>query len=259
MSVRTRAVLLNSAALRESDLLAVFYTLKLGKVRALVKGAKRSRKRFLGIMLHLNELEIELAPLRGREIEFRLENADLVRSRLSLALNLEKLACAFALAELVEKASPEMESDPELFRLLNDGIDAVSTPKSHREAFCQFQLDILNRLGYLPALDRCAGCGGRLEAKLGSLCFSVPRGGFVCQRCAMREKSLLQLSAGLARSLSSISRAGKSLADRIRLAEKDWLPVVNLLFSFTAWHLEKPLSSLGFLADISSPRTCAPS
>jgi len=252
MSVRTKAVLLNSAPLRESDLLAIFYTLKLGKVRALAKGALRSKKRFLGILLNLNELEIELAPARGKEIEFRLENADLIRSRLALAGNLEKLACAFALAELVEKASPEMEADPAMFQLLNDGMEAVSAQKNHREYFCYFSLKILNRLGYLPALDRCASCGERLEPKTRSLFFSVSHGGFVCQRCARREKHLLPLSAGLSQSLISMSQAGKTRAGRIRLSEKDWLSVLKLLFKFTAWHLEKPISSLSFLVSIRS-------
>jgi len=245
MSVRTKALLLNSIPVRESDLLLVLFTEKLGKVRGLAKGALRSKKRFLGTLLNLNELEIELAPARSREIDYRLENADLLKSRLALSREPERLACALVLAELIERASPELSPEPLLYRLLAQGIENISVRKNFREYFLHSLLSELARLGYMPSLNTCAIDALKLEPKMKDYLFSIERGGLVCGRHA-GGAGLKRISPGLAQSLRAISReGGRSL--RVRLSEKDWVAAVNLFFEFTAWHLERPLLSMLFL------------
>jgi DNA repair protein RecO (recombination protein O) len=254
MSVRTKALLLNSAALRESDLLAVLFTEKLGKVRALAKGALRSKKRFLGSMLNLNELQIELAPLKGGDIDFRLENADLIHSRFDLAQDPERLGCAYTLAELVERTSPELSAEPELYRLLADGITNIAGRKNFREYFFYCLFNIMRNLGYPPSLETCAICGQKLGTRMKNYLFSIERGGFVEETHAGLKKGMVHVAPSLAQTLMAISRAGAKGTIRVRLSERDWTAGVKLFLEFTAWHLEKPLLSLFFLRNFSSPK-----
>ena len=254
MSVRTKALLLNSVALRESDFWAVLFTEKLGKVRALAKGALRSKKRFLGALLNLNELQIELSTLKGGDIDFRLENADLFHSRFDLARDPERLACAYTLAELVERTSPELSADPELYRLLADGIADIAGRKNYREYFFYYLLKILGNLGYPPSLETCAICGKKLGARMRNYLFSIERGGFVEETHAGLKKGTVHVAPSLAQSLRAISRAGAKGSIRVRLSAKDWAAGVKLFLGFTAWHLEKPLLSLSFLSNFSSPK-----
>jgi len=253
MLIRTKALLLNSIPVGESDLLAVFFTERLGKVRALAKGALRSKKRFLGILLNLNELEVELAQTRGKEIEFRLSLADLLQSRLNLSRDPLRLGSAYALAELAERAAPEQEPSAGLYRVLARSIDDIQSKKNFREYCFHSLLTILSLLGYMPALQNCAVCGKKLPAGQKSWFFSIERGGFVCEQDAKREANLMELSPGLAQSLSALGRPGGKGPARVRLSKKDFAAGVHLFFDFTAWHLGKPLNSLAFLKSFSTP------
>jgi len=249
VEIRTRALLLNSAPIRESDQMLILFTEELGKVRALAKGALRSKKRFLGALLNLNELAIELAPARGKEIEFRLELADIIKSRYGLARDPVRLACAYALAELAERAAPDLQPSFELYRLLEKSLDTICTVKNYREYFIYFLFKILEDLGYLPSLENCAVCGKPLGEKPKTYRFSIGRGGFICESCARGEKPLLSISPSLAQSLRAMNRLSFKQAGRIRISEKDWVAAIDLIFKFAAWHLERPLLSLGFLRD----------
>jgi len=250
VEIRTRALLLNSAPIRESDLLLILFTEELGKIRALAKGALRSKKRFLGALLNLNELAIELSPARGKEIEFRLELADIIKSRFGLSRDPARLACACALAELAERAAPDLQPSFELYQLLGKSLDAISTVKNFREYFIYFLLKILDSLGYLPSLENCAMCGKSLPEKPKTFRFSIGRGGFVCESCAGSEKPLIAVSPSLAQSLRAMNRLSLKPAGRLRISEKDWLAAIDLMFKFVAWHLERPIQSLGFLRDL---------
>jgi len=247
MLIRTKALLLNSTPSRESDLLLVFFTEKMGKLRASAKGALRSKKRFVGALLNLNELEIELAATLGKEIEFRLDHAEIIKSRFGLAKNPERLACACALAELLEKAAPDTEPAPRLYELLAAGIDSIQKAKNFRGYFIYFFLQIISRLGYQPVLESCVKCRKKHSAKAKQFYFSAKRGGMVCENCEGAEKNLLPVSLSLGRSLIAISNPDLKKAVRVRLSEKDWRAAIDLLFKFSAWHLEKPVNSLEFL------------
>jgi len=250
MLVRTKALLLNSMPMRESDLLLLLFTEKLGKLRAAAKGAQRSKKRFVGALLNLNELEVELAATLGKEIEFRLDHAEIIKSRFELAKKPERLACAYALAELLEKAVPDTEPAPQLYDLLAGGIDSIQKSKNFRGYFIYFFLQIISRLGFQPVLETCAKCRKKHPAKAKKFYFSVKRGGMVCENCEGAEKNLFPVSLSLGRSLIAISNPDLKKAVRVRLSEKDWRAAIELLFKFSAWHLEKPVNSLEFLIQL---------
>jgi DNA repair protein RecO (recombination protein O) len=253
MLVRTRALLLNSWVARESDLILTLLTPELGRVRAAAKGALRSKKRFVGALLNLNELEVELASTLGKEIEFRLDHAEIVKSRMALASDPARLACAAALAELVEKAAPDAEPNPTLYNLLDAGIGATGKTRNFREHFIYFFLQIISRLGYQPVLESCAKCHKKHAAKAKKFVFSVKRGGLVCEDCESAEKNVFPVSLSLGRSLIAISNPDLKKATRVRLSPKDFAAAVDLLSKFSAWHLEKPVNSLEFLLKLLKP------
>jgi DNA repair protein RecO (recombination protein O) len=247
MLIRTKALLLNSTPSRESDLLLVFFTEKLGKLRASAKGALRSKKRFVGTLLNLNELEIELAATLGKDIEFRLDQAEIIKSRFELAIKPERLACACALAEVLERAAPDTEPVPILYDLLAEGIDSLQKSRNFRAYFIYYFLQIISRLGFQPVLETCAKCGKKHSTKAKKFFFSVKRGGMVCENCEGAEKNLLPVSLSLGRSLIAINNPDLKKAVRVSLSEKDWRAAIDLLCKFSAWHLEKPINSLEFL------------
>jgi recombinational DNA repair protein (RecF pathway) len=74
-----------------------------------------------------------------------------------------------------------------------DALDAVGAevesgafPAARRAEIEQvrFELDYLAHLGFAPALDACAACGGPAPAERGRVPFSAGAGGRLCERCA---------------------------------------------------------------------------
>lgn len=251
MLIRTKALLLNSTPVRESDLLLILFTEKFGKIRAAAKGALRSKKRFVGALSNLNELEIELYSTLGKEIEFRLDHAQIIKSRMGLAKDPVRMACAGVLAELAEKAAPELEPTPQLFELLAAGIDSIGKARNFREYFIYFCLRVLSQLGYQPVLDSCVKCGKNHASMVKQFYFSAKRGGFICDSCQGKEKNLLPVSLSLGRSMAAISNPDLEKAVRVRFSKNDWLSAIEMLFDFSSWYLEKPVNSLKFLSQFS--------
>jgi len=253
MWLRTNAILLSSSPIGESDLLLIFFTEKLGKIKAIAKGALKSQKRFLGILLNLNQLEIELLSTHSGELGYLLNLASLVKSRLSLSQNPERLASAYALSELIEKSLPELEPEPILFELLESGLDGILEARDFEEQIFYYLLRFLEQLGYLPSLDFCAICGKKLLSRQSRYFFSISKGGFTCESCRKKSgKSLREIPAGFAQALRAIRRLSPGRPGRIRLSPKDWNLGIELFNDFIAWQMEKPLSSLNFLRQMES-------
>ncbi len=255
MWIRTKAIILFSSPVGESDLLLVLFTEKLGKIRAMAKGALRSRKRFAGILLNLNLVRIELIPSRRSESGYLLNLAEPVKSRFSLSKEPERLASAYALAELIEKATPELAPDPALFHLLEASLDQLGDSKNFRETLFYFLLQILDQLGYPPSLDCCASCGKKIAAGASRCFFSVNKGGLVCEDCRVKNKNLAQeIPAGFGRTLRALKRSDPAKASRVRISNKDWRLGLELFRDFISWHPGKSMLSLGFLKELAAEK-----
>lgn len=240
--------MLNNSPVGESDLLLIFFTDRLGKVQVIAKGALRSHKRFMGILLSLNHLELELIPTRVRETGYFLNLASLKKSRFSISQNPERLGAGYALAELIEKSLPELSPEPILYELLESGLDRIQSARNFREELFYYLLRFLEQMGYLPSLDFCSVCGAKLKFEDAHYYFSVRKGGYVCGNCQRKpDKSLREISAGFAKTLKALRRLAPSKPAQIRLLEKDYRFGLELFNDFITWQIGASLKSLVFL------------
>ena len=254
MQIRTQALILNSSPIQESSLLLVLFTERLGKLRALARGALKSKKRFLGILLHLNQLEVELSPSPSSEVKFLLNQAHPIKSRLSLAQNPARLCSASALGELIEKALPELEPCPKLFQAIEQAIDQVQFQPNFPSYFFYYLLKILAQLGYLPALESCPVCGKKISQRPKTFLFSLAMGGLLCPKCSEQKNSLIELPLALGQTLRAIPQLKPQRIAQLKLTAQQWSLLLKLFSEFTTWHLEKPILSLQFLIEFSSPK-----
>lgn len=239
--------MLNSLPMAESDLLLILFTENLGKLKALAKGALKSQKRFLGILLNLNLLEVELVAGKG-EFRYLVNLAQLKRSRWKLAQNPLRLASAYVLAELVEKGTEDLEADLILYELLESGLERIQSERNFREQMFYYLLRMLEKLGYLPSLDFCAVCGKKFQPETAPNHFSIRKGGYVCEDCGRKpNKDLREISVGFFRTLKAIRRLSASRPARIRILEKDYQFGLQLFNDFISWQMGKPINSLEFL------------
>ncbi|MBP7681913.1 MAG: DNA repair protein RecO, partial [Deltaproteobacteria bacterium] len=153
----TRAVVLRVVDYRESDRIVTLFTEQHGKVSAMARAARRSQKRFAGGLESLCVVEVTLDPGRG-ELE-TLREARPVLPCLALLTSLPRIEAAGAGLELLRATLAERQPEPEVFALTVDFLLALDAGHPPATRLLQFQLDVLDLLGFSPELEQCGVCG----------------------------------------------------------------------------------------------------
>lgn len=180
--VATRAIVLQSFRYSESSKILRLYTMDYGLRSGIAKGALRPRSRFAGVLEAFTEGEALLYLKQGRDLH-TLGGFDLLRSRQRIGADLGAFAGASLLAELVLRFGTE-EPQPQLFLLLSESLDALSTDgyPGRTEVAVRAAWSIVGLLGFRPMTVACVHCGrgfGPGEA----VRFDAEAGGTACAGC----------------------------------------------------------------------------
>ena len=175
---RDQGIVLRTWRLGESDRIVNLLTERHGKVRAVVKGVRKTKSRFgarLEPLVHVSLLFYE-----GRELDI-VTQAEAIDHFRPVREDLGRLAKASSLLEATDQLAQERHANPRLFMMLLGGLRALS---AHDAPLLvpAFFLKLLSNEGFHPLLDECASCGARygLEA------FDLGQGGVLCVACAGR-------------------------------------------------------------------------
>ena len=228
---KDEGIVLRTIKLGEADRIVTIFTRYNGKVRAVAKGVRKTKSRFGGRLEPFTR--VELLIYRGRDLD-TITGADIIDPFKKARGSYENLAAASALAEMVEKVTPDRERAHGVYALLLAGLAALAREGAGTvvPAFC---VKLLSISGYHPQLQSCAGCGGiHLSG------FSPALGGAVCEDCWQEDPDALRISPEgldlLGRLLASDFGVG---AGPVEVAE------LNLaLKRYAEYHLERPLKSL---------------
>lgn len=183
-TIDTRALLVRRTELGESDLVVVLFTEQLGQLSALARGARRSRRRFVGALEPLHTLRVRLEEKGGAEL-LDLVEATLERARTRLLTSLEDMDAAGRVLGWIRKASPPRTPEPEVWRAVVDLLDRLDDPArgtSARAELVRAGLGLLAAFGWGLELERCVGCGKPCpEGRVAQI--DVERGGLLCRAC----------------------------------------------------------------------------
>lgn len=223
------ALLLKRTDFREVDVIVTLFTARFGKVQALARGARRSRKRFGGALEPIHTLDVELSePKRGDF--FELAQASVLQPRLALPQSLERLQLAGKLLSWLRKALPERSPEPEIWRLTNslldrmDGHDALDPAL----AVSEFGLHFVQLLGWGITFDVCVRCGRPCPPnKPGHV--TAASGGLICTQCgsgktlltAAQRERFHQSANGARALLPSDARVALALVEEALLTHAD--------------------------------------
>jgi DNA repair protein RecO (recombination protein O) len=174
---------LRTQPLGESDRIVVLLARGAGKVRAVAKGARRSKKRFGANLMLLSRVRATCFEKEGQDLA-RLESADLLESFYLLQEDPERGAALACLAEVADAFAREEQEDDAFFRLLHAVLRAVRDGLHLDWAARYFELWTLRLHGFLPSLESCGSCGASLAERGGR--FLRREGVVVCARCGER-------------------------------------------------------------------------
>jgi len=247
----TSAVILRRIEFGDFDLIISFFTLHKGKISAIAKSAKKSVKRFSGILEPFSNLQVVCSSGRRNALPV-LQEAILQRPFTNIGLDIHKTAYASYWAEIVYEFMEEGVPQASVFELLVQvltTLDAGITPPEFLSIL--FQLHFMAAAGFSPNLSQCGSCRSPIELfKTSRVQFDLKKGSIVCPRCSSGHQNYVSLSIGTIKQLLWIEHGDFNKAGRIRLTKQAICEGQQLMESFVRFHLGKKLRSLVFLQQI---------
>jgi DNA repair protein RecO (recombination protein O) len=210
--IESAALLVRSVPYGEADLIATFFTEESGTLTAVVRGARRSTKRFGGALEPIHELRVTLED-KGRELCV-LREARIQRARTAITTSLEAMEAAGQALRWVRHLCPARTPEPAAWRSLSELLDnlealspsapdALVAPRQH---LAIFGVRLLTDMGYALELDRCVRCG-RPCPEGRSAVLDAAGGGIVCTTCGGARRTV----SGEVRALAARAQRGENM------------------------------------------------
>ncbi len=143
----TEAIILYCIDFLESDKIVCALTKDQGVIHAIARGAKRSKKRFPGTLELFCEVTLDMFSRRGGDL-LRIESASLITANLPIREDLELLAHASVLIELVKEHLGELDPNPATYESLRQALSAMEPGVQWFSIWCVSMVNILACLGY---------------------------------------------------------------------------------------------------------------
>ncbi|MEJ2164819.1 MAG: DNA repair protein RecO [Desulfobacterales bacterium] len=245
------AILLRRMDYGDFDVIITFFTLQRGKLSLIAKAAKKSTKRFAGILELFSVLEVVAGTGRGQGLPV-LQEAVLKQPFSAIRADFRKTAFASYWAELIYNWIEENYRQDELYYLFEHvltELDKGHTPQAALNIL--FQMRFLTLSGHLPNLTACSICRKKLDGiQQATIIIDLQRGGIVCGDCSSNSASRLKLGKGTIKELLWTAGGNLDKAARIKFSSTALQESTHFLEEFVSYHLGKQPRSLKFLRQI---------
>jgi DNA repair protein RecO (recombination protein O) len=213
--IESAALLVRSVPYGEADLIATFFTEQQGLLGAIVRGARRSTKRFAGALEPIHELRLTLED-KGKELCV-LKEARIQRPRTGITTSLVAMEAAGQALRWIRHLCPPRTPEPAAWRSIDALLERLEVSAAEergadrrddgpRAALAIFGLRLLTDMGYALELDRCIRCQ-RPCPEGRSAFLDVALGGIVCTTCGGARRTI----SGELRALAARAQRGEAV------------------------------------------------
>jgi DNA repair protein RecO (recombination protein O) len=245
-SFRAEAVVLRHANWGEADRILTLYTRQQGKLRAIVKGARKIRSRKAGHVEPFTHVTLQLA--RGRDIPI-VTQVETLDAYLPLREDLLRTGYAAYMLELLDRFTYDEEGgNPTLFRLLTDSLGRLCKVAEPWLCVRYYEMRLLDHLGFRPHLVQCANC--RREILAEDQFFSPSMGGIICPSCGKGLPGLWNISVEGLKYMRHFQRSSYNEASRARPEPEIQKEIETLMQAYFTYLLERKLNTPGFLKQV---------
>jgi DNA repair protein RecO (recombination protein O) len=179
--IDSEALVVRTVEFGESDVIATLVTEQVGKVSAVVRGARKGRPRIGGALEPVHTIAVLLED-KGGDLA-TLKEARIVRTRTRIAASLESLGAAGSALRWARHLFPPRTPEPVGWRVLVDLLEVLEEgARSPRKELARAGLALLGAVGYGLEFDRCVSCGRACPSSKAA-CIDAARGGLVCRAC----------------------------------------------------------------------------
>lgn len=170
------AVVLKTDDFGDANRVVTLFTKEFGKLEANAYGCRRSRSPLSGATQMFNHISAQLTHSTKVDI---IREADIINFYDALTKDLERLAYASLLFEIINRMTFPRQQEFETFDLLTKSLPALSKRNPRIAALigaCQF----METSGVQLSFSRCVRCGADI---FGDAAISLLNGGAVCMDC----------------------------------------------------------------------------
>jgi DNA repair protein RecO (recombination protein O) len=242
-SFRAEAIVLRHSDYGEADRLLTLYTREHGKVRAIVKGARKIASRKAGHLEPFTHVKLQLAKGRDLLIVTQAETIDMYQP---LRDDLTRTGYAAYVIELLDRFVPDEETaTPSLFRLLTETLARLASESDPWLAVRYYEMRLLDFLGFRPQLFECANCDNEILAE--DQYFSPALGGAICPRCGQGLPGLWPVSVETLKYLRHFQRSTYREALRASPDAAIQKEIESIMQGYFQYLLERELNTPGFM------------
>ena len=239
---RTEAIILRRSDFGEADRLLTFFTPRLGKLRAVAKGARKPSSRKSGHLELFSHTRLLLA--KGRNLDI-VTQAETVEPFLPLREDLLRTTYAYHAAELVDRFVGVEDENRPVFDLLLAVFGWLGQADDLALAARFFELHLLAALGYQPQFFLCVHCQARIEPAINF--FHPGEGGVLCPRCGEGRSGAMPLSLNALKVLRFLQTRDYDTIRLLRVRPPLQAELENVMLHYIRYILERDLKSVDFL------------
>ncbi len=241
---KTRAIVIKSMNLSESDRLVTFMTENHGKVKCVAKGARKVKNRFWGALEPMSLINLIYF---GKEHQtlFRLNQSDIIESFQTIREDFDKLYTGIYFLDLIDSMVLEGHWDPKTFSLLYQALAALDQQTELEPLLRLFEVRLLSLSGYKPQLEHCVIC--RKKHENGMLPFSYAHNGIVCSLCSRKAKIDIQFSIGTKNYLKKLLNVEIKTCERLKFPKSQTEEIEKVTHRLILSYLGRELKSYPFI------------
>lgn len=205
--IKTDAIILGTLDYGESDRIVTFYSREYGKLSGIAKGARRSKKRFVGNLDPPSHTKLLVFKDDRRDLA-RIDDGTLIEGFHGIKGDIDRFAEACYMIELLRELTPEGLHIDGLFETTVCFLQFLQASDRPELTLRFFEIKLLTLLGYMPHLSGCVGCDDDddVTANGQGIFFSAESGGLLCNPCGRGSSDATSLASGTAGFLSMASR-----------------------------------------------------
>ncbi len=239
---QTEAIIIKKTKLGEADRILTLYTPHLGKIQGVAKGVRRPRSKLSGHLELLTHSQVSLA--RGRNID-TIIGSQTIHSFLGIKGDLDLTAQALYATELVNQFTADHIENHPLFKLLLETLEQLCQGGDNELVLRYFELNLLERVGYRPQLERCVSCRLPLKPVANSFCPSA--GGMLCLSCTKSQPLSYPVSVNGLKVLRLLQDGDYSTAGRLRMNRELSRELEGVMRNYLRYLLEREVKSAAWL------------
>ncbi len=244
---KTRAIVIKSMNLSESDRLVTFMTENQGKIKCVAKGARKIKNRFVGTLEPMSMIHLIYFGKEHQNL-FRLNHSDIIESFQTIRDDFNKLYTGVYFLDLIDSMILEGHRDKKIFALLHQSLVALNQQEELEPLLRLFEIRLLSLSGYAPQLDHCVLC--KSPPQNGMMFFSYAHNGILCNACSNGARFDVQFSTGTRNYIKKLLEVEIKTCERLKFPKSQTDEIEKVVRRLVLSHLGRELKSYPFIKNM---------